>query len=46
MKLLKLFIYIYHYFFLSFSNREIVKEIKIDGNERITDETNINVFRY
>ena len=40
MKLLKLLslTIILNYFFLSFSNGEIVKEIKIDGNKRITDE--------
>ena len=37
LKLLSLTI-ILNYFFLSFSNGEIVKEIKIDGNKRITDE--------
>ena len=40
MKLLKIFsiTILFNYFFLSFSYSEIVKEIRIDGNERITDE--------
>ena len=40
MKLLKIFslAILFNYFFLSFSYSEIVKEIRIDGNERITDE--------
>ena len=39
MKLLKIFsLTILFNCFLSFSNSEIIKEIKIEGNERITDE--------
>ena len=40
MKLFKIFslTILLNYFFLSFSNSEIIKEIRIDGNERITDE--------
>ncbi len=40
MKLLKIFslTILFNCFFLSYSNSEIVKEIQISGNERITDE--------
>ena len=40
MKLLKIFslTILFNCFFLSFSYSEIVKEIRIDGNKRITDE--------
>jgi len=40
MKLLKIFslTIIFNCFFLSYSNSEVIKEIKIHGNERITDE--------
>ena len=40
MKLLKIFslTILFNYLFLSFSYSEIIKEIRIDGNERITDE--------
>ena len=40
MKLLKIFVLtiLLNYFFLSFSNSEIIKQIKVEGNNRITDE--------
>ena len=40
MKLIKVFSFtiLFNIFFLSFSFGEIVKEIKVNGNERITDE--------
>ena len=40
MKLLKIYVLtiLLNYFFLSFSNSEIIKQIKVEGNDRITDE--------
>ena len=40
MKLLKIFVLtiLLNYFFLSFSNSEIIKQIKVEGNDRISDE--------
>ena len=40
MKLFKIFALtiILNYFFLSFSNSEIIKQIKVEGNDRISDE--------
>jgi outer membrane protein insertion porin family len=40
MNLIKVFFLtlLFNFFFLSFSHSEIIKEIKINGNERITDE--------